>query len=167
MKNLIIILSIFVASSCIADKAQGQIITDTLQWLKTNIEQQNKYYVGKPLGVLLDTLRKRNIYPGIWQYTAPIKSDGTPAEARAGDTVYTANFMIYFGNLLFGKSKIPQIHRDNLLANTHLRWMYLEFTKLIPFPSNIIFDPNTGDQFGSVEGICRPFIVRSVIVGEY
>lgn len=166
MKNLIII-SILVASSCTANKVQGQVISDTLLWLKNNIEQQNSYYAGKPLSVLLDTLKNRGIYPGIWQYTPPIISDFAEADTRPGDTVYTARFKIFFGNLLFGMSKIPQIHRDNPLANTHLRWMYLEFTHKIPFPSSILFDVHIGNQFNPVEGICRPYIIQSVIVGEY
>ena len=167
MKNLVLIISFFVAGCFSTTKVQGQAITDTLQWLKINIEQKDSYYVGKPLSVLLDTLAKRNIYRGIWQYMSAIISDGAQAESSPGDTIYTASMKIYFGNQLFGVGKISQIHRENASVNTHLRWMYLTFTQKIPFPSSIIFDRHFDDQFAPVESICRPYIVQSVTVGEY
>ena len=167
MKNLVLIISIFAAGCFSTTKIQGQAITDTLQWLKINIEQKNNHYAGKPLSVLLDTLAKRNIYRGIWQYMSAIISDGAQAESSPGDTIYTASMKIYFGNQLFGVGKISQIHRENPSINTHLRWMYLKFTQKIPFPTSITLDQHFGDQFGSVESICRPYIVQSVTVGEY
>ena len=166
MKKIILLISILVTGYINANNAQGQAITDTLQWLKTNIEQKSSYYTGKPLSVLLDTLNKRNIYPGLWQYVHAFKSDGAQAESIAGDTVYVASFTIYFGYQLFGRGTVDQVHRANPSINTHLKWMYLKFTQKIPLPSNIIFDSHFGDQFNAVQSICRPFIVKSVSVGE-
>lgn len=165
MKNLLVIISIGITGCLSITKVQGQAITDTLQWLKTNIEQKNNCYVGKPLSVLLDTLANRGIYQGKWQYNSPINSDGAPAETTAGDTVYTAHFKIYFGDQKFGV--IGQMHRDDPLVNTHLKWVYLTLTKQVPLPSIIVFDRYIGLQFGYVEAICRPYIVKSVTVGEY
>ena len=87
MKNLVLMISFFAAGCFSTTKIQGQAITDTLQWLKINVEQKDSHYAGKPLSALLDTLANRNIYRGIWQYIIAFKSDGFQAEARAGDTI--------------------------------------------------------------------------------
>ena len=157
----------YLAAGYINATAEGQAITDTLQWLKTNIEQKSSNYTGKPIGILLDTLAHRCIYKGICQYIAPITSDGAAAETKAGDTVYTSKFKIYFGNVLYRHGTVSQLHRENPSINTHLKWIYIKFTNQIPFPSRILSDRYLGNQFGPVEGICRPYIVKSVTVGEF
>lgn len=56
MKKLMIILGIMVLLG-IKLNAQSPV-TDTLQWLKTNIEQRKNLFINKPLSVLLDSLKE-------------------------------------------------------------------------------------------------------------
>jgi len=68
MKKIILIAVIILSLHTV--KAQNQpVVTDTLQWLKTNIEQRSSYFNGKPLSVLLDSLHGLQL--NIGDYTRP------------------------------------------------------------------------------------------------
>ena len=100
--KLIIFLLILICFGAIQLKAQMPI-TDTLQWLKTRIEQKKAYYIGKPFRFLLDTLRSNSIY--IQQYTPPVTSYNAPTLTQPKDTIYSNNFIVFFGEYYGGGSK--------------------------------------------------------------
>ena len=102
---------------------------------------------------MLSTLIQRIIYKLICQFNHTVISDNEPEGTRAGETIYTFGIKIHFGNQRFGMGKADQLHDDDPLLNTHLKWIYLIFTNQLPLPSNIIFDNPIGDQFDPIEGI--------------
>ena len=168
MKKYKIIIIIMMLNCFAYIKADCQI-TDTLQWLKSRIEQ-NSYYIGKPLGVLLDSIRLNGVYVNNnnnWEVSGLIFSDDQPAHTLPRDTAWTNNFSIYFGKL-FGINGAGHIHDlSSTDVNTHLIFIDLTFTQKIPFPTKLTADPDMCGLFGPVENICRPYIVASIKVGEY
>ncbi|HML57049.1 MAG TPA: hypothetical protein PLE75_00210 [Ferruginibacter sp.] len=65
-------------------------ITDTLQWLRTNIEQRQHLFVNKPLKVMFDSLG--TLKQGILQYSPPLSEMwGRP------DTIWCKDITLYFG----------------------------------------------------------------------
>jgi hypothetical protein len=165
MKNIILVLLVVTLSICSTNSYSQRLITttDTLGWLKTNIEQRSNLFVGNPLSVLLDSLY--NLHIGIGEYSRDIISDGQPEGTYPTDTVWTKVCTIYFGKYL--DDIVWRKHRDNPNVNTHIPYIYLEFTQKIPFPTKLFNDRNMGDLFGPVEALCRPYIVASIEVGEY
>lgn len=65
-------------------------VTDTLQWLRTNIEQRQHLFVNKPLKVMFDSLS--TLRQGILQYSPPYSEMwGRP------DTIWSNDVTLYFG----------------------------------------------------------------------
>ena len=168
MKSSLIILLV-VITSLDTTKVQGQPlgITDTLQWLKINIEQHSSYYDGKQLSVLLDTLCAYGLADALLDYTSPLTSDNAPAWTRPGDIVWTNHFTIYMGELYGGGVK-AQLHDANPNTNTHIPKIHLTFTKEIPFPSTMLDVRILGHRWTTeAANLCKTYIVESVSVGEY
>jgi hypothetical protein len=142
-------------------------VADTTAYLRDSIVGKKSCYIGKPLSVLLDSLRANRIYTSsTWETSNLIFSDDQPAHTLPMDTAWIQSFRIYFGKL-YGSGGAGYIHEDNPNINTHLRWIDLTFTQKIPIPFKITGDRNLAGLFGPVEPICRPYIVASIQVGEY
>jgi len=169
MKNIIVIIILAISLSCSNIKVycQQPAPTDTLGWLKANIEANSSFYVGKPLGVLLDTLAMHGgLLSAIIDYDRDYVSDGQPANTHPTDTVWTNQFGVYFGALHDGGIK-EQMRNKDWNVNTHIPYIWFTFTQKIPFLTSIANDVNIGTLFGPVQSLCRPYIVASIEVGEY
>ncbi|MBX2931677.1 MAG: hypothetical protein KF781_07025 [Chitinophagaceae bacterium] len=167
IKSIIIVLLLVIIGT---DNLKSQTPIDTLQWLKTNIEQKNYLFSGKPLSVLFDSLG--NLKNALADYDAPIIDDN----GQFSDTTHNAFLRIYFapGSLfVFNKyhrhSYSPVTHRDTL--NTHVPCLEITFASPVPFVT-AWFD-NDKERLGSMKwnrylrNYWGQFIVDSVIVGEY
>jgi len=167
MKKLLIVIISVSLLSCKSSQTIAQTNgtnIDTLQWLQTKIAQRANYFQGKPLSVLLDSLY--NLKYGIKQFTPPIISDDAPAHTRPGDTIRTRKLILYF-NDVFGGGYISQLHDVTPSINTHVPYLYIEFTNSIAFASVILDNLRPVWNWLPVEYICRPNIVYKVEVGEY
>lgn len=162
MKKLIIIIG-FILTFVKSDAQYSPVITDTLQWLKTNIEQKNSYYHGKPLHLLLDSL---------YGLKSAIKCHMgiMPKSLRNPDTGYDNNITIYFANIFDG-GNITLSHFNDINANTHVPQLKIYFTTDVPFKNYWRDTDRKG--LGSVmwnsivENFYSPYLVDSVSVGEY
>ena len=163
----IIIVLIWLNCFCIKSFGQQQPApTDTLGWLKTNIEAKSSYFVSKPLSVLLDTLNANSLLSAIVDYGRSHISDDAPAHTYPTDTVWTNGIAIYFGAIFDGGIKV-QMHEANWSVNTHIPYLSLTFTQKIPFLTSLAKDIHIGTLFGPVQGLCRPYIVASIKVDEW
>ena len=156
MKKLIIVFSLFFVHS---NAQYSPVIPDTLQWLKTKIEQRNNYFHGKPLQVLFDSLYglknsiKSNlgIYPKTWRHS---------------DTIYNNHITVYFEDI-HDRKRIM----NNGFANHYVPLLKIWFINDVPF----IYSWNDNDREGlgshrwnaKLEAYYSPFIVDSVSVGVY
>ena len=164
MKKLITII-LFSLSFVHSNAQNSPVITDTLQWLKTNIEQKNNYYHGKPLHLLLDSLY--GLKSSIKCYMAIM-----PKSLRNRDTSsgYDNNITIYFANI-YDKGNITLSHFNDINANTHVPQLKIYFTTDVPFKNYWLDTDRKG--LGSVmwnstlENFYSPYLVDSVSVGEY
>ena len=161
MKKIIIITLLVIISSSL--KVQSQpVVTDTLQWLKTNIEQRSSYFHGKPMVVLLDSLY--GLKASLKDYTG-----APPSAISRPDTVYMNHIIIYFDHIYSGA--ICSSHLDNPYLNTHVPYLYIKFKQLIPFIARWHFDNREGSGSitwnPSLAAYYGVFIVDSVTVGEY
>jgi hypothetical protein len=168
MKNILVIIIITISLSCSDTKlyAQQPAPTDTLGWLKANIEANSSYYVGKPLSILLDTLNAHSLLSAIVDYMRPHISDGAAANTLPGDTVWTNRISIYF-QPIFDEGVKQQMHDVDWNVNTHVPVVRLTFTQRIPFLTSLAKNVHIGTLFGPVQGLCRPYIVASIKVGEW
>jgi len=168
VKKIILIAAILLGLH--TAKAQNQpVVTDTLQWLKTNIEQRSGYFSGKPLGILLDSLYGLNAK--LEDYISPISPT-----LSLPDTIYTDHLQIYFGNYFNGPKghlhdSAFRVHPGMDTLNTHIPYLYIKFAQQIPFLANwYSYDPK---GLGSIHwnpllaAYYGPFVVSSVTVGEY
>jgi hypothetical protein len=167
MKNILVIIIVAISLSCSNTKlyAQQPAPIDTLGWLKQNIGQ-NSFYIGKPLNVLLDTLNAHSLLSAIVDYDRNYISDGQPGGTYPTDTVWTNQFGVYFGALHDGGIK-QQMREADWNINTHIPYIWFTFTQKIPFLTKLHQDVHIGTLFGPVQGLCRPYIVASIEVGEW
>src|SRR5690606_22584445 len=107
-----------------SSKAQ---ITDTLQWLRTNIEQREHLFIHQPLQVMLDSLYE--LKRGIIQYSPPY-----PEVWSQPDTIWGKRIALYFGEI-WGGSLISQLHDSMSGIHTHVPVIYVEFSWPVPFIS--------------------------------
>ncbi|MCC6181014.1 MAG: hypothetical protein IT237_04200 [Bacteroidia bacterium] len=168
MKKLMIILGIMVLLG-IKLNAQSPV-TDTLQWLKTNIEQRKNLFINKPLSVLLDSLKE--LKQGIVEYTGP----DWYAIGNLNDTIWTTRINLYFEEMT-GSAKEEMHHnvfysnnfKDTL--NTHIKILRIKFTQPVIFLRK--WWSYNSDTLGSnewlpkVAALNKNAIVKDVKVYEY
>ncbi|HCF64413.1 MAG TPA: hypothetical protein DEU93_09905, partial [Chitinophagaceae bacterium] len=137
-------------------------VTDTLQWLRTNIEQHQHLFVNKPLKVMFDSLG--TLKQGILQYSPPLSEMwGRP------DTIWCKDFALYFGERFGGA--IFQLHAANPGINTHVPVIYIELSWPVPFLDKWYVEDRNG--LGStnwnrqLEAFWGQYIVSSIRIGEY
>jgi len=168
VKKIILIVAILLSLN--TAKAQNQpVITDTLQWLKTNIEQKSSYYSGKPLRVLLDSLYGLNIK--LQDYIPP-----NSQTLSFPDTIYTDHLQIYLGEYYNGiKGHLHDsafwVHPGMDTLNTHIPYLYIKFSQQIPFLMKwFSYDPQgLGSSIWNtmLAEYYAPFVVGRVRIGEY
>ena len=168
MKKLIIILGIMVL---LGTKLNAQPpVTDTLQWLKTNIEQRKNLFINKPLSVLLDSLKE--LKQGIVEYSGP----SWYAIGNLNDTIKVRSIKLYFEKVI-GSEKF-WMHHDIFFANkgvdtlnTHIKFIIIKFTQPVVFLRK--WWSYNSDNLGSnewlpiVERLYKNAIVKDVKVDEY
>jgi hypothetical protein len=159
MKKLLVTIILIVGIN-FSSKAQ---ITDTLQWLRTNIEQREHLFVHKPLQVLFDSLY--DLKRGILQYIPPITKNWSRP-----DTIWCKDITLYFGER-FGGGVVSQLHRSIPDINTHVPVIYVEFSWPVPFLRKwYSIDP---DGLGSInwnpqlEAFWGRYWIRSVRIEEF
>lgn len=167
MKNKILIAVIFLLYT--QTNLRSQIITDTLQWLKTNIEQKSYLFTGKPLKVVFDSLG--NLKNALVDYDPPLMENG-----QFPDTTYNTVLKIYFTP---GSLKVNGAHWNSFVAsslnkdtlNTHVPYLKIFFANPVPFVT--AWFSNDKERLGSIRWnrYLRNYwgqgIVQSVVVGEY
>src|SRR5690606_10422488 len=138
-------------------------ITDTLQWLRTNIEQREHLFVHKPLQVLLDSLHE--LKNGIIQYSPPY-----PEKWSQPDTIWGKRISLYFGEV-WGGGEIDQLHRLNPGINTHIPVIVVEFSWPVPYLSKWMSeDPEglgTEDWNPQLEAFWSRYWINSVRIEEF
>lgn len=178
MKIIIIIISVlFISNYC---QAQQPDITDTLQWLKTNIEQRNSFFSGKPFKTILDSLYglkaklvEYNVPQDIHQFSDEIRT----GKAANKDTLFVDELRIYLDSISDG-GVVDQLHeelwtnnfKNNLhnTINTHVKFIRIVFSSSVPFLRSWCDSPLGSRNWTLLsEGYFGSFIVQSVSVGEY
>ena len=168
MKKIVFILGIMILSG-IKLNAQPPV-TDTLQWLKTNIEQRKNLFINKPLSVLLDSLKE--LKQGIVEYSGPsLYSIG-----HLNDTIKVRSIELCFEEVI-GSEKF-WMHHDIFFANkgvdtlnTHIKFIIIKFTQPVVFLRK--WWSYNSDNLGSnewlpiVERLYKNAIVKDVKVDEY
>jgi hypothetical protein len=165
MSNIVIIISIIISTSCYSTKitAQNPPITDTLQWLKVNIEQKNSYFYNKPFSAILDTLQVYGLKNKLTEYLIPNISYDQPAHTLARDTIKTRILKIYLEDF-FNSPKLFS-HDTNPNINTHIKWIYMEFFEPIPYPNSVYVKRSTA--WHTIENLVKNYTIYRVSVGEY
>jgi hypothetical protein len=162
--KLVIIFLLFIAGS---NNLKGQIPIDTLQWLKTNIEQKNYLFTGMPLSVLFDSLG--NLKNAIADYDAPLFDDN----GQMPDTVFTTFIRLFFAP---GGLEVSGEHLDSFFANlpepnTHVPYIEITFSSSVPFVRE--WFTTDKERLGSIRwnrylrNYWEQFIVADLKVGEY
>ena len=168
MKKLIIIVGITVL---LGTKLNAQTpVTDTLQWLKTNIEQRKNLFINKPLSVLLDSLN--DLKQGIVEYLGP----EWYSVGNLNDTIWTKGINLYFEEMI-GSEKAT-MHHNILIANngkdtlnTHIKVLSIDFISPVIFLRK--WWSYNSDTLGSnewlpiVARLYKNAIVKDVKVDEY
>ena len=168
MKKLIIIVGITVL---LGTKLNAQTpVTDTLQWLKTNIEQRKNLFINKPLKVLLDSLKE--LKQGIVEYSGP----SWYAIGNLNDTIKVRSIKLYFEKVI-GSEKF-WMHHDIFFANkgvdtlnTHIKILSIDFISPVIYLRR--WRSYNSDTLGSnewlpiVARLYKNAIVKDVKVYEY
>ena len=129
MKTIIILVLI---TFCTIYQGKSQPIADTLQWLKTNIEQRSHLFSGKPLGVLLDSLK--DLKNEIREYSGP----RWYAVGNLNDTVWVKGIDLSFEKIIgsekdFRHQEVFFSNNMNDTLNTHIKILKIEFAWPVPF----------------------------------
>jgi len=166
MKKLMIILGITVL---LGTKLNAQPpVTDTLQWLKTNIEQRKNLFINKPLSVLLDSLKE--LKQGIVEYEGP----GWYAIGNLNDTIKVKSITLFFAELADKEDLHYQHFFSNNMKdtpNTYIKYIIIKFTQPVVFLRK--WWSYNSDNLGSnewlpiVARLYKNAIVKDVKVDEY
>ncbi|HRN91581.1 MAG TPA: hypothetical protein PLE75_00215 [Ferruginibacter sp.] len=138
-------------------------VTDTLQWLRTNIEQRQHLFVNKPLKVMFDSLY--HLKNGILQYISPrAKGWSKP------DTIWQKKLVLYFGER-WGGGAVSQSHMSNPGINTHVPVIVVEFSWPVAFLRKwYSADPDglgSTDWNRQLEAFWSQQWVRSITIKEF
>ena len=165
MKKIILISIMYL----ICYKSESQPLTDTLQWLKANIENKSSnLFKGKKIGILLDSLKPyKNC---LKEYTRPVSyMNGSKIQIVVND------FKIYFDSLdgvrgfLYHQDFYATHGKDTL--NTHIPWILIKLRTPVLYKFAWYYsDPNgLGSLYwnSSLENLFKNAILESVSVGEY
>ena len=129
MKKIIYIITITFLSNQIQSNAQS---IDTLQLLKTHIENNKVNYIGKPFKALSDTLKKLNL--PIIEYSGPHDSYSA---MYINDTIWVDGFSLYFDEITYDKMSIhftaTRNNNGQDTANTHIKFITIWFQSPIPY----------------------------------
>jgi hypothetical protein len=173
MKKIIIITTLIFFS--INAKSQcGLPTSDTLQWLKTHIEQKSSYFNGKPLKTLLDSLC--GLKNKLKFYYAPIEYFLDDDDSLAVDYIYSKKLTICLGNILDStiQSNVDTAFHNSFFNKTpytysaHIPRLNIIFKTKVPFPREIIDDRNDGMYWNRrIAYVLKPYLVDSVTIDEY
>ncbi len=168
MKRLLLILGIVLIAG-IKLNAQSPV-TDTLQWLKINIEQKKNLFINQPLSTLLDSLKE--LKQGIVEYSGP----GWYAINHLNDTIKVKGIELYFEEVV-GSEK-SAIHHNVFFSNngvdtlnTHIKVINIDFVHPVLFLRD--WWSYDSDTLGSnawipiVEALYKDALVKDVKVEEY
>ena len=186
MKKIIIIVCLLITALKSTKAQTANIGSDTLQWLKTNIEQRSSsYFSGKSFKTILDSLYQ--LKAQIVEFDPPLNVSlacgGTKANAITGvDTVnhtylFVDSLTMYFEAISDG-GIVDQIQTElsinnlnnnqNNIVNTHVKYFTVVFQRTVRYPRYIANSENgTWLWTAFAEYYWGPNIIQRVSVGEY
>jgi hypothetical protein len=173
MKKIIIITTLMFFS--INAKSQcGLPTSDTLQWLKTHIEQKNSYFHNKPFKTLMDSLC--GMQKKMSSYFGPDIYDLRGRDSLVGDTIFTDNLTIGFGNWLMYDAYKKEDSAFWASKNSGLPYTYkmhipiinIKFINTVPIPLSIVNDRVQGLYWSrNLANKLRTYLIDSVTIDEF
>ena len=168
MKKIIIVILL----TLVLNNSKSQSLSDTLQWLKANIENKSAaLFSGKKVSVLMDSLKPyKNCFK---EYNRPVSyMNGSKIQRTVND------IKIYFDSVMEGTNGKGAFHDSVFFANhgkdtfnTHIPWILIKLRTPVLYKFAWYYSaPNgLGSLYwnNSLANLFRNAIVESVIVGEY
>ena len=183
MKKILIALILFLGLNSVQAQT-ANIGGDTLQWLRTHVEQQSNFFSGKPFKTVLDSLYQ--LKAAIVEYNPPMNIraacggtgvDGFNPAPADPNYLYVDSLTMYFEAITDG-GVIDQIHQNLVdsnykynqhnTVNTHVKYFTVVFQQRVPYLRTIASsDQGTWLWTPFAEYLWGPNVIQRVRVGEY